>query len=270
MLTISAQLDSGRLLNGIRKYAQAAGVTVQFACYDTMRLWLLDLVWKTAPWGGKGVLGSYAKQRATGKGAVEHDIDKIYAKFEPSKQVTWTLKSDGRRFVKNKETGAVIVVEPQNDMMKTDAMAMRALHMKYRNRRGRVKFNGDQVWVKKSAFRKYVKSVQARVGSLKAGWLNALNLYARLSSGSTGRIPNWIKNQAVHAGSHGGNMDATGNGTIYATNDAHHWKAIQQRTVVETMRVREKDLRGMAMKRIQRLVNQFNSGHDPHARLKAA
>lgn len=270
MLTISAQLDNGKLMRGIKKYAQASGVTVQFVCYDTMRMWLLDLIRKTAPWADSGVLGSYAKQRATGKNAVEHDIDKIFAKFEPSKQVTWTLKSDGRRFVKNKETGAVIVVDAKNDMMNADAMAMKNLHLKYRNRKGRVKHNGNQVWVKKSMFSKYVKSVQERVGSLKAGWINALNRYAALSNGSLGRIPNWIKSQSVKAGSYGGNMNSTGNGMIYATNDAHHWQAIRSDTVTETMKLREKDLRGMAMKRLSRLVNQFNSGNNPQASLRAA
>jgi hypothetical protein len=171
--------------------------------------------------------------------------------------------------------GAILVIDEYLWKPEAGIPEMEAWHKKFRRKDGRVTSAGSWdhnigrwrpmglMFVNQAKIVEYMKYVQRRVGSLKAGWLPAIDHYARLSRGSAGRFTGWIKGQAVKAGGATGNMDESGNGYLTAENTSHHAHAIRNDTVAYSAKHIEKIMkfsRNGINKRLQRLVDQFNDG----------
>ena len=264
MITINANVDRTRLtqtMNALAQFGKAEGLTVQFVCWDVMRAIMLDMIKRTAPWTNKGVVGTYAAQKKTGQGAVRNDLDRAFA--DSDKVVKFDR--NGVTMVRVKETGAVFPID--SALWSPD---IKDRHLSVRNSKGRVPRQKRQAWVSGKDLSVYRKAVQARVGSLKAGWIPALYHFASLCRGSVGRLPQWILRQSVKAGGFGGNMRADGNGSIYSENTAHHSDAIRKDTVGWVVRYNGKNLNKFSKFRIQRLCDQFNNGKIPKPILQAA
>ena len=264
MITINANVDRTRLtqtMNALAQFGKAEGLTVQFVCWDVMRAIMLDMVKRTAPWAGDGVVGTYFQQRKTGQGAVEHDLDRAFANADKVVK----FDKNGATMLRVKESGAVFAVDASkwNPDIKT-------YHLSVRNGMGRVPRQKRQAWVSFKALSGYRKSVQSRVGSLKAGWIPALYHYAGLCRGSVGRGFQWVLRQSLKAGSYGGTMRADGNGAIFAENTAHHSFAIRKDAVDWVIAFNGKNLNKFSRYRIQRLCDQFNNGKTPKPILQAA
>lgn len=296
MLTVSASVDRTslqRTLQGLRAFDKAQGLDVRFICFDLMRAWVLDMVKYSAPWGGGSAPGNSKAQRNTGQAAITFDLfggSKMHGRktlgafgiYDDAKVAkTFNDKLSGHPIIVLK-SGAVFGMDKALFRPEANEVEMHQHHMALRGKNGRVSQAGardrrvgrwkffDKMFVRKATAMSYLKSVQDRVGTLKAGWLPALYRYASLSNGSQGRLPQWIKRQSIPSGGSSGMMDATGNGAIYAWNTAPHSRAIRESQVTFTQRKQENSMRRFGAKRIQRLCDQFNAGRVPTPLLKSA
>lgn len=283
MIAINATIDKTGLkkaIDGLAAMGQAEGLTVQFVCWDVMRAWTLDMMTYTPPWAN-GKPGNTLAQRNAGRKAITYDLmgnsgaRGILGSIDNKMQawMDWNDKLPDQTLIKLK-SGAIYLVDRNLYRPGAGFSEIYAHHLKYRNQNGRVTKAGqrdrkigrwksvDKFFTEKKTVRDYVKHVQARVGSLKAGWIPALNHWASLSRGSTGRLRGWILEQN-REGSSGGMVDKSGNGSIYSLNSAHHSKAIRTSTANFVRDKQEKNMTRFAKYRIQRLCDQFNKGQNP-------
>lgn len=285
MLTLSASVDRTSLMHTIGALAaqgKAQGLTVRFVCLDVMRSWILKAIKVTPPWSKGGKPGNSKAQQRTGEAAVAFDLFGgsvfqgkrtvgVFGVLEPgSIKRTFDDRLSGHPIIVLKN-GAMFGVDRALYRPDAGVGTMRAHHLKFRGKNGHVSSAGasdrrigrwkfiDKMFVNKPLVEGYKESVQNRVGSLKAGWLPALHHYAYMCNGSTGRLPQWIKRN-VGAGSFGGIMDQTGNGTLYAENTAHHSGGIRKDAMIFARNQAEKEMRRFASVRLQRLADQFNRG----------
>lgn len=256
-------------------------LTVRDVIAEQARLACLQLVKLTAPWAGHGNVGSPAKQIATGEGAAENDIRRIMGGVTQAEAATATLLRIGNRdyevYRMVTKSGAVVGVDRELWRPYATAAELRAHHLRYRNRQGRVpkldigynptmrsSFIGgsgrwkfaDRLLVPMHTLIAYIEDVKRRVGSLKAGWLPALDKWARISQGSNTVHPR-IRAQAEHAGETTGDIGTDGNGSIGIWNTAHHNAAIREQTLTTVTRTRTADLDRWAAKRIEQLVRRL-------------
>lgn len=294
MLTINATLDKTsltRTVNGLAAMGKAEGLTVQFVCWDAMRLWGLDMTKRTPPWAN-GKPGTGNAQKKAGQAAIAFDL---YGKKgarkgilgwitdEMTAYMDWNDELPAHVLIRIKG-GGVYLVDKNLYNASAGPAEIRQHHLKYRTKNGRVTTAGqrdmrigrwksvDKLFVQKKQAEAYVKAEQAKVGTLKAGWLPAVHHFAALSRGSTGRIPQWISRN-VSMGSFEDRMDRTGNGTLAAINTAPHAHAIRKDTLEFSRKHIEKIMRfskNGVNYRLQRLIDQFNAGKTPKAELRAA
>lgn len=250
-----------RLVRHLNATGKAVGITVQYLCRDQMRLWLIDLMRVTAPWAGAGKKGTYVQQQKTGIGAVAKDLDRLFARIDDPKHPIVSWMRQGERWAKRKDEKKNFRIEGNMWLPR-----MKPLHLSVRNRRGRVPRQKRQAWVTTNEYTQYVKDVQARVGSLKAGWLASLDHYARITGGGYGKygVPAWIRTQ-IPAGMYTDAMNETGKGFVGAANLAHHASAIRRDTLAFTQRTRDRDMNKWMHKRADRIAEQFNAGREPKA-----
>lgn len=294
MLTISAELDRlglMRTIQGLAAMGKATGLTTRFVAYDTMRSWLITGIKYTAPRRQAKPNNSKAEQKL-GLAAITTDLfgdkkDKrgIIGTITPemTSYMDWNDKLPDHVLIRLK-SGAVYLVDRNLYDAGASQQTIRAHHLKYRRKDGRVTTAGqgdrkigrwkavDKLFVSKNAAKTYLKSQQKKVGSLKAGFVPALYHYAALSRGSIGRLPQWIANQSPEGG-YGGNMSESGNGAIYATNTSHHSRAIRHDAMEQARDITMKGLkfsRNGINQRVRRLCDQFNAGQKPKPELRAA
>jgi len=296
-MQVNAQIDKTSLMQtikGLHAMGKASGMTVQFVCHDAMRLWAIRCMKFTAPWAAGSSPGNGKKQRATGEAAIAFDLfggrkshRGIIGRITPDIQAY--TEFSGSKDLPNHNlirlnSGAVFLVEKNLYDASGDQSKIRAHHLKYRGKNGRVTTAGrrdrnigrwksvDKLYVPTDAAAKYSKDVQSRVGSLKAGWLPAIYHYSMMSRGSNGNPPQWVKRHSG-AGSFGGYIDASGNGSIFSENMARHRGAIRRSGVEKAMKVVESGMKigknGIPF-RLQQLIKQWDSGQMPRANTRAS
>jgi hypothetical protein len=244
-------LQLQRLKKRLNDTGEAVGITVQWLCWDQARLASLDGVKYVAPWAD-GKPGTGSKQRKAGTGAIEKDLDKIFAVEDKQKFVFFVNKGNSKRYAREIKTGRVFEIPQELYRPKIET-----LHLKLRNKRGRVPKQKKQAWVQARDLKKYVKSVQARVGSLKAAWLPALMHFATKVGGSQ-RVPAWINTQKTE-GTFRDAMKPNGSGKLYVTSNAHHNRAIRRDTIMFMNKRRNKSMAKYSPKRIEQIIKQFNA-----------
>jgi hypothetical protein len=246
--------ELSRVQRQIESLSKSTGLTVQWLCADQMRLACHDGIKFVAPWdGGKAGMGS--SQRKVGEGAVEHDLDRLFARIDKAKYVYWTGKKTGKQYAKNIETGRIFTIE-QDHFDRTD---LQAIHHKHRNSRGRVGKQNRQFWVKKALLNKYTKEVKSHVGRLKASWLPGFRYFQSVVGGGN-RVSAWVSRHRGD-GTHSGltTMSKSGNGYLSATSTAPHVRAIRSDVIPYILVNRERSMKRYSPKRLEQLAAQFNS-----------
>ena len=244
--------DYKRLQQQLESTYAATGITIQWLCYDQIRLACLDGIKYVAPWAD-GSPGTGSAQRKQGQGAVEKDLDRLFAKIDKEAYAFWENKKTGEQFAKNKQSQAVFKI----DQERWNVTDPKSLHIKNRNARGRVAKQKKQYWIKPSDLKRYTKDVASRVGSLKASWLSALDYFSGKVGGSS-RVPSWITKQR-REGSFQDAIQPNGNGFVRATNNAHHSIAIRGDTLTYIQKIRQSKIAKYSAKRLQQIADQFNA-----------
>ena len=255
-------IDDGGMKKKLERLAAKSGVTVQFICWDQLRLWTQDVMRKTAP-------SKLSKGRAT----VDAGMTEL---FEPAETTAAFVFWKDRLAQQNSD---VIQYTKRGKMRLTkksakaeSASQMRRIHKASRTKRGGVSrkkvnrttpdiaFRG-KIIVPKSEFNRFKREKQKAVGNLKAGWVPALTFWARKAK-ATAKIPSWVMRQASKRGYPGGRIDEKGNGMIEAVNNVIYANSrISQDNIVEfTKQSRQKDLTRGAFKRMDDLAKRFNAG----------
>jgi hypothetical protein len=245
------------------------GVDVRFIAYDQMRLWLIDLVKKS---GGDPRL-SLSKQKQAGKGAIWDDLNKIFnSDFDTVDE--WTRDTtQGTTYFVESATGAIYGVDETLYKPSASISQMHRYHSQLRGKKGRVKRQTPQttrrggytevnkMYVKANRLKKFAKELHSHIGTIKAAWVPALQVFARKSRGGTGRIPAWLMQNTSRApdGQTQDNMTKYGSGTLKASNNLDWARdAIRQSLINSTAATRQMDLFKQSKKRIERLVERFN------------
>jgi hypothetical protein len=241
-----------RLQRNLAKMPEAIGITVQWLTWDQGRLAGRDAIKGTAPWAGNSS-GNTSRQRKVGEGAVEGDINRAFAEADEDKYTFFVNKGNGKRYAKNKATNQTFEIPPDLWMPE-----LKARHLKLRNSKGRVMKQSRQAWAKPKDLRNYIKTVQSRVGSLKASWVPAAQYFARRVNGAL-KIPAWVSRH-VPQGTFIDAVAANGNGQIVLSSTIDHNTAIRRSLMPFIAKERDKYLRRITPKRMQQIADQFNAG----------
>jgi len=218
-----------------------------------MRLAMQDAMKATAPWGG-GKSGNGKPQKEQGQSAVNNDIERKFATKDESTYVFFVNAGNNKQFAKDKKTG--LVFEIAGELMNPE---IQPLHFRLRNNKGRVAKQKRQAWVEAKPLKDYIKAVQARVGSLKASWVPALEHFAAKTGGAM-RVPAWIARQNKE-GTFQDRVNPSGNGAAVATSNAHHGQGIRRDSIMFVERQRNKFLGSMTQKRMEQIARSFKAGN---------
>jgi hypothetical protein len=255
-------IDDGGMKRKLEKLAYKSGVTIQFICWDQLRLWTQDMMNKTAP-----------KALKQGRATVTRDVTELFEPAETAAAFTFwknRLAQQGSDLIQYTKRGKMRLTKQSAKY--AAASQMRQIHKKARTRGGGVSrrkvnkhgndiaFRGKLI-VPKSEFNKFRREQQAKVGFLKAGWAPALEFWARKSN-ATAKVPSWVARQVKKVGYPGGKIDEKGNGFIEAVNAVTYANSrISQDHLVELTKAgRQRDLTNGAFKRMDDLAKRFNAG----------
>jgi len=245
-----------RLQKNLAKMPGATGITEQWLVWDTARLAANDAIKFTAPWAS-GSPGTGSAQKRQGETAASSDLDRAFAR-QDERFVFFVNPGTSERMARNVATGRVFSIPAE--LWEPD---VKDRHESLRNRRGRVLRQKRQAWVKPKVLDKYVKSVQARVGELKASWLPAARHFAGLVSGKVAASA-WITRHAG-AGTYINTLNKSGNGTVILSNTAAHNTAIRRDMINFIQKQRQKFLGNVSKKRMEQIAAQFNRNAEPQA-----
>ena len=255
------EFDARDTIRNLRKLSIYVGLSVRDVCYEQKRLWLNDLIRRTAP-----------KALGEGKHAVADDITKIFkAVNNPTVLEVWEeeLKAGGFELTRTTKRGKVAISRKQITASSRSAIAM--IHERHRrksgSRAGRVKFTRDnqRVWggkwlVPRKDLKAHLLLKQKHIGKLKAGWLPAAEYYAGKAHGSV-KAPEFVRRHGSKYGTHRDTMSWGGSGDMVSSNQIT-WagKSRYLKNWIEfTERVRRRDIQNQARKRVDRLVQRFNT-----------
>ncbi len=178
----------------VAEYVAATGKTMREALNEEWPLLMRKVMDFTPPFKTKGKPG--ASDLSVGRAAVAFDIYKTMRPFDPKNIKSKRLK----QIVENQE---VTAFNAWAKNVKSGPMAGakavffdRQIHLRQRNRRGRVTGRDRNVVVLgegAALLKRYVKEVQGRVGYAKSGWLKALKLVG-------GKAPGYVEKQGTVGG----------------------------------------------------------------------
>jgi hypothetical protein len=257
---LAIDLDSlGSVQRNLEEVAYSAGIAVRDVLADQMRLLLQDFMAKRIP------LPESAPQ---GRKAIDRDLNKLFVSID--QQAVLNFFEDD--FGSGELPGSVIFNFDGNESR------MQGFWQKHRQKtgrkQGRVRYRGkivatvgkwkfvNKMYVPRRAYNSFRRQLHKDVGTLKAGWVIAAQKAAAIV-GRNVRIPAWVMKQARKMG----RFQASGirqiqDISISATNSVPYAAAKYQETglMAVAMFRRQKDMFGGVNYRIQRLIDQFNTG----------
>ena len=202
------------------------GVSMQFMGRDLMRTYCNNLLRLTWP-----------KSKKEGSTALKQDLYKIFTVLDDRNVIEYFDDEfgDGATtkggVVKGKKRKAIVqrTLENVEFNWQGDQSQMHARHQRTRNRRGRIsrwpreiKTIGEwrffnTMYVPRTAMRKYLRTMKARIALCKAGWAPAVKYFARITGGRM-VLPAFVANQARQSGSYQDVFKPDGSGWATATN----------------------------------------------------
>ena len=288
------KVEMARLIDNLDKTADSCGLTVQWLIWDCARVAANNCIKYTAPWAGGQKAGNAKSQRSTGEAAITYDLVGKKGGSEGSRKglfgfltAAMTLyeefngggKLPNFNLVKLK-SGAVYLVDKNFAMPGASSAELQRIHLAHRTANGRVSTAGQKdrkvgrwkakhkYFAPESVVRGYVKSVQNRVGKLKAGWLVA----ARHFAGKTGGKVNssaWIDRHG-DSGTYTDTVKRTGNGAAVLTNTPAHRMAIRPSFEPFINRLTNKYLDSLGIPgRFEKIAARFRAGQSKAEAVKS-
>jgi len=261
----------GDTAHRLRQYASGVGLTVQTVMRDEARLA-----------GQNAVKFTYPRKKSDGTKRVEKDIRKIFTPMSPAEiQSEWDIPGvlGGSKAFKTK-SGAVYGVDADHYKPNASMDHLAKEHEKHRqpasgrvttarggSETGRNSLNiGRWKFVTKThakpgRIKQFVKRQQKKVGQQKAGWMPALEYFARMSKSAI-RAPAWVKGQEKRSGHYVDTTTRGGNGSVELVNTVSYWPD-KKRIALENV------VHGIARKRLDnprtwrgldKLAARFNDG----------
>lgn len=263
---ISISFDPKPLERSLKQLGKEHGLAVRDLMNDQMRLWCLDVARIMPP-----------KNKKQGRQRIAKDLNQL---FVPARDVTAlrVLRNDyGPRLEHRVGVGNHAAMF---DILAPDATLseMHRHHEAMRDKRGRVikaaRFTHDlgkikfanKMYVNPRRLKQFKKALVARVGLLKAGWLDAADHFAKLSHAKD-KMPRWVRKAGAGAtgiGSHAGRMSASGNGRIVSVNSVKYVGRHASTSLFRSAQARrERDVMKHLKKRLEGkngLIERFNKG----------
>jgi hypothetical protein len=201
-MSAAIEIDTREFMKAIKDWEQFSGKESETALRQQMRLLNKRLMDFTPPKAGTGE-GTGVADKKAGEGAVSKDLSKIFSGMSGSRLRMFMDKYPDAR--------------TSDGMPLFDVGIDPSFHKKFRNQRGRVKrdknevmIDGkrffDRVHIPKTALNRYRKFIQGHVGKAKAGWNAGKALFR-----STG-FPAWVTR---HGTGQGRAQDTLRNGNGY-------------------------------------------------------
>ena len=224
-----------------------------------------DLMIRMPPFASGGSGASMKISQRAGERAIANDLDKITDVPTNAKNPQVVFSTRNKQWIAKYAKGAVRVI-PQDRIDLTGAR-LAGHHAASRNQRtGRTAYMGRNLLTTATVLARYVRIVQARVGSLAAGWKPAYYYFSsrdRIVEGQSGAVklpPAFIMR---HAGT-GGVVDAMlkdGGGFLEGRMQYRFGSLDRlQEILYWVMRRREKDMGASMERRLSKHVLDFNTG----------
>ena len=276
------QVAIQRAIDGIQATGKAIGLTVQWMVWDTSRLAANDAIKYTAPWAGGQKPGNGKAQKDAGEKAIgrellgKGDFRGLFGAIDEmpyhADKGNWSRQAPGYALLRNK-AGAVWLVDQDHFRPNAGEAELREFHLAHRTKGGHVVRSqnrgswsrtigrwkaSDKMYARKAAVNNYVKSVQSRVGSLKASWLPAANYFAGLTGGKVS-APAWVTRHAGE-GAFINAIQQSGDGFAGLISKAHHSAGIRQDMIPFIVKRRDADLNKWLPKRMEKVAARFEAG----------
>ena len=223
--TYSTDSKGWHVTHLLGSHLEQMGVCMQFVGRDIMRTYVNNLMQLT-----------YPKKVGEAKRAIAKDLSMLYATLDQPEVLEYfnaqfgdgsasrggVLKGSKRKTSARRELRGVYF------NWQGDQSAMKAWHKKFRQA-GRVKRErrvvatvgdwrfGNEMYVPRSALRKYQASVFKNIGIYKAGWQSAVEYFARTTAGRM-VLPAFVKAQSLKRGTYEDRFKKDGSGYASATN----------------------------------------------------
>lgn len=247
------------------------GVSMRFLGLDSMRVMLNTIIKYTPP-----------KTLKQGKKRIEKDVGKVIVAMDERFAADWSLavemgtaSANATAHAFRTNTGAVYGVDRNLYRPRASVGEMHTHHQKYRRKDGRVtearggsesgrntldigrwKFV-DKMHVSRAAFRRYVKTVQARIGKGKSGWWPALSYFATKTGGAA-QVGGFVKRHGMGNGRFRDTITADGNGFAMAENLVPYATAISRGTIPAARSRTEAYLHKATKKQAEKIAERFN------------
>jgi hypothetical protein len=252
--------DPRAVLVQLRALGASTGLAIRDLMHDQMQLWLKEAIKRTSPPDQFGGL-------AQGKRAVLSDTLNAFASIPPSVKIYGPGR--GNYVVYRARGGAKWASREADYLLDASDATLRARHRSVRNSRGRIMRKRDgrlgglalhyQAHVRRDRLRAFIRKKQDAVGTLKAGWLPALDHYAGLAKVSP-RVSAVLRRK-LQIGDAGGRIDRTGNGEIWADNDVRYARGALDRSTFMRLEGQQREkIQRYSAERIRQLVDRFNGG----------
>lgn len=192
------KVETRRFEAALRNLARETGRSFGEVVNQNARLIAVNLAYQTQPFGNSSA------SRKQGEGAVMRDIGKVY---RTASSVYAEIKDQSEKTAKGwyKAVKAGEFTQAEAILRKVSIADRNAaigkfddsLHIKSRNRRGRVsRHRIALITPDAKELKTYAKQVASRVGYAKAGWIAA-----GLQLGKLSRVPAWLKKVTAGQGS---------------------------------------------------------------------
>jgi hypothetical protein len=259
------RFDSAKFMAAMKELKQEIPEEIDRVFNWQMALWVQGVI--------KQVHGdpnnTLSEQKQAFDGTVEKDLNRLFQPLSAGWDIV-NYKKQGERAVLSPSRKPWFI-DPEHDLKNADYSVMRAIHERYRNSRGRIKYKGDnkeengktyitKYAVKESEFNRYKKAILSHVGKTKAAWVKVL-AYFQAKSGyyAEWSPPAWITRHSGWGSSYGvasGQMAANGMTGRYFGGSNVNWigSKDEQRTCDWLGQLRLKDMRTHAAKRLQKIL----------------
>jgi hypothetical protein len=252
----------------LEKIAKQTGITVRDVYADQMRLLMQDLMSAKVP---------LPKSAPQGRKAIDRDLNKLFVKID-QRPVLQFFEDD----FSTGELPSSVIFNLEGNERRMEGF-WRRHRIKAGRYGGRVRYRGrivatvgewkffNKMYVPRISFNRFRRRLHADVAKLKAGWVIAGQKLADMV-GRGIRIPSWVMKRAekdvqlnlgrliVAMRKDGSGYD--GNGYIAATNSVPYAVAKYEDTGImnDFIYKRQKDIFDGINVRLQRLIDQFNTG----------
>jgi len=192
------EIRTNEFSKAVKEIALELRLSVLTVLIQQVKLWLIDVIHLTPPFGPTPTVESYNAQRKIGERAVAGDFSKAFGTLKELEILKSTEKVGVslRRLLRTDLSALETVLRRMKVIgpnVKVIHKATAADHKKLRDKRGRVRRGIIPIYVvDKQSVRKLLKLAQDRVGWAKAGWLAAAN-------GLGVKLPAWITRHTAKA-----------------------------------------------------------------------